>query len=80
MKPKAIAIITLITLFALIVTASAAYNGSMTMRQNQMNMNGNHEGEGHHGMENMDIEEMHRDMEQMMNTTHKQNQTRHGCH
>jgi len=71
MKLKAIAILTLITLSALIVTGFAGYNSSMTMRQNQTNMNGNCEGdEGHHNMMNMDMEEMHRDMEQKMNRNH----------
>jgi len=87
-KLKVIAILTLITLSALTVTGLAAYNSSMNNRHNQMNMNGNCEGEDHASMMNMDMEEMnthmeqmHNDMGQMMNENHmEQNQTGHGCH
>jgi hypothetical protein len=84
MKLKAIAILTLIALSALIVTGFAAYSGSMSMgrQQSQMGMNGNyHEGDSHSSMMNWDMDEMHRNMGQMMNGPHmEQNLTGHGCH
>jgi len=72
-KLKAIAILTVIALSALIVTGFATYSGSMSMRQqDQMGMNRNyHEGDNH-SMMNGDMDEMHRNMEQ--------NLAGHGCH
>jgi len=89
MKLKLILIPVLLALSALIATGFAAYSSSVSLRQNQINTNGNHMGENHPDMINMDMEKMHTNMEQMHNggmgqmmneTQMGYNQTRHGCH
>jgi hypothetical protein len=85
MKLKAIAILTIVTLSALIVTAFAAYSSSMTMRQSQNYMRGNNESGTTHCAGDMDemhgnMEQMHNGMGEMRNQTSGQNQNRHGCH